>query len=116
MPRGIPAGSLSERVTVQIVTRRKDAGNAGDPTETWDDLFTDWAAFKPISGSDQFRSGQRLTLETAIFTMRQRRDWTPDATQHRLVYRGKNWSIIYPAEIGPRVGWEITAEVRGEGS
>lgn len=116
MPRGIPAGELTERVTVELVTRSIPAGGAGDPRETWAPLFTTWAGFKPVSGSEQFRSGQRLTLETAIFTMRARSDWTPSATLHRIVYRGKNWSITYPAELGPRVGWELTAEVRGDGS
>jgi SPP1 family predicted phage head-tail adaptor len=113
MPRGLRAGELTERVVVQRLVSSTPAGGAGERVTTPEQLFTVWAKVAPVSGGEQFRSGQRLTLETAIFTVRQRSDWMPDAAVHQLVYRGKTWDITYVAETGPRVGWELTAEVRG---
>jgi SPP1 family predicted phage head-tail adaptor len=102
------AGAFDRRVTVQAVSV---AG--ADNTETPADLFTAWAKYDPVTGSEQFRTGQRLASETAIFTLRWRSDWTPAPGSHRIVYGGRTWDVRYVSEVGRHDAHELTCEVVG---
>lgn len=101
------AGRLDRRITIQAVTRSRDS--FGQASETWADLLTVWAAFKPVSASERFAAAQTIATQAATFSIRYRADLSLSPGGHRIRFDGKNWNITGYSEIGRREGWEIYA-------
>ncbi|QTC88185.1 phage head closure protein [Brevundimonas pondensis] len=107
------AGRLDRRIVLQRATITRDEFNA--EVETWADLATVWASYRPVSDGERFRAGERAAEISARFQIRYSsivKDVTP---KDRLVFDGRAYAITHVKEIGRREGIELTAVGRGDG-
>jgi len=104
----IRAGDLDRRITIQAATETQTA--SGFPAKTWADVATVWCRRLDVGARERFEAGQDLAERVAKFTIR----WRPGVTtKQRLVEPdGTIWGIDGLAEIGRRVGIEITASIQ----
>lgn len=89
MTRGLFAGALDQRVTIQLGLATRDGdGGAGDLA--WQDVATVWAAVEDVAGTEGAAQGA-LTSATR---RRVRLRWLAWLTnRHRLVWRGRVLAI-----------------------
>jgi SPP1 family predicted phage head-tail adaptor len=92
-------GRLDRQIVIQRKTTTKDS--EGGPVETWADLRTIWAGKEDRGGSKAFLAGAYRPETDSVFTIR----YTENLTEaDRIVYRGKNYSIISIGEIDRKGG------------
>lgn len=100
------AGRLDRRITLQVVTRARDA--SGSWTESWANVATDpvvWAGKRDTLGSERVQSGAETSTADAVFVLRWRNDIT---TSHRVLEGALAWDVVALAELGRRDGLELT--------
>jgi len=100
------AGNLRHRVT--ILQKTTDIDTDGYPVEEWVAVATVWAAVEPISGREYFQAAAVQAENQTRFTMRYRKDVTPDM---RLQYDGQDYEIKAILDLG---GWRRWLEIMGE--
>jgi SPP1 family predicted phage head-tail adaptor len=66
------AGQLDQRITLRRRTAGVDA--LGQPSTTWANLVTVWAAARPQRGREFFAAGQQQAEGGVTFTIRHRAD------------------------------------------
>jgi len=101
------AGSLDRRVTLLRRSTVEDDFNAD--AETWSELATVWASFKPVSDVERVQAQAVGAVATARFQIRwstQVRDLSP---KDRLLFEGRTYGVSAVKPLGRRTGLEITA-------
>lgn len=73
-PTGLPAGSLSTRVSLQRKTSGKDA--LGQPIDTWTEYAKVWGNVLQLSGRETVSSGTTVGTVQASIRIRYRTDVT----------------------------------------
>jgi SPP1 family predicted phage head-tail adaptor len=81
-------GELNRRVTIQQRATGKDAD--GQPSETWQDLLSCWAAIRPLGGRELLLAKSVQAESTHEVTMRYR---TTVTAGMRIVYEGRIFNI-----------------------
>lgn len=100
-------GKLRHRVA--ILKKTTGADPDGYPMETWDTFATVWAAVEPIAGREHFQAAAVQAQHQVRFTMRYRKDITPDM---RLQYDGQDYEIKAILDLGGRGAWlQVMGEV-----
>jgi len=102
-------GKLNRKITLQ--KPEKDVAASGEAIVTFVSVGEVWADVKPLSGKELYSSSQRLAQATDEFTIRFRKDLTPE---FRIQYQGQDFNILTVIEIGMRDGLKIVAESRAE--
>lgn len=106
------AGKLDRRITVRRAVVTQNAYN--EDVETWSDLFTVWASYKPVSDAEQVKAAAVGASITARFQIR----WSAQAVSitplDQLSFEGRAFNITGVKEIGRREGLEISAVARAE--
>ena len=101
------AGLLDRQITIEEATTAQDS--YGQPLETWTTFAVVWAAKVDIKARERFTANQPLAEETTRFRIRYLDNLTP---QMRVRHDGKVYDIQGIAELGRRVGLEITARAQ----
>ena len=100
-------GKLRHRVV--ILEKQTSVDPDGYPTENWVNVATVWASVEPIAGREYFRAAAVQAQHQVRFTMRYRKDITPDM---RLVYDGQEYEIKAILDLGGRRSWlQVMGEV-----
>ena len=103
------SGPLDRVITVQSLADGADA--IGGRTETWTDIDTVRANYRPTTGDELHSSRQETAIREAIFRIRWRSDMI--STKNRIQYDGYNWDIEHVNEIGRHRFLDIRAKVIG---
>jgi SPP1 family predicted phage head-tail adaptor len=69
------AGELRNKITIQQQTQ--SLATSGQPTDTWTDFATVWAAINPVGGGETWRAQQSNPLLTHEIKIRWMRGLTP---------------------------------------
>ena len=96
-------------ITIEEFTSVQDA--FGQETETWTEFATVWAEKVDIKARERFAAAQDIAEETTRFRLRYLLGVSP---KMRIVDDGKTYDIEGIAELGRRVGMEITATARAD--
>jgi head-tail adaptor len=101
------AGDLNRKITVK---RRAQIGTSStnEPTFEWQTFKTVAANAKFLRAGERLESGQKFAAKAMVFKTR----WMALEPTDIIVFDGSNFDITGIAEIGRRVGLEITAEWR----
>lgn len=103
------ASDLDRRVTLLFETTVRTATGAARPSAATQVAGVP-AAFRPVGGSEQIRSGEITATFDARFIMRWRRDLKP---QDQILFDGVTYDVIsMPIEIGRRDFIEVLAKAR----
>lgn len=97
------AGRLDRRIRIEqrTVTRAED----GSEVSTWTLFAVVWAQALPSRGNERHAAG----AEQADRDMRFRIRWRPGVSAAmRVVHEGTEWDIVAVAELGRRVGMELS--------
>src|SRR5580765_4727026 len=101
------AGRMDRRVTLQALTRVRDASGSWD--DVWSDMGEVWAGKRDTLGSERVISGAETATADSVFVIRWRDDMT---TQHRVVETsGAALDVIAIAELGRRDALELTCRL-----
>ena len=103
------AGKLDRWITIEEFSAVQDA--FGQETETWTEFATVWPEKVDVKARERFTAQQEIADETTRFRMRWLTGITP---KMRIVHDGKTYDIEGIAELGRRVGMEITATARAD--
>lgn len=104
------AGALDRRITLK--SRSESQTSLGGPTESFSEIATVWARWKPAPGSQSFGASQRVDTAAGFFEIRHRAD--VDALAE-VEFDSKRYEVIgEPEEIGRRVGLRINVRRRVE--
>lgn len=105
---------LDRRLTLQRFTSTQDPGS-GENVETWSDLATVWANYKPVSDGEKMQAGEVSATLSARFTIRYDSAWADLSALDRVVFEGRTFDVWGCKEVdGRRQFLEITAAVRSE--
>lgn len=105
----VRAGDLRHRVAILQKQINTDTDADGYPTEEWVAVTTVWAEVKPIAGQEYFAAAAVQAEHQVRFTMRYRKDITPDM---RLQYDGQEYEIKAILDLGGRRTWlQVMGEV-----
>lgn len=105
----IDPGAMNDRITLQraAITEGSDSTF---PAESFTDLATVWAKFRPTGGRE-FREGSVATAEErATFSILYREDLDE---ADRLIFAGRIWNIVSVARVGWKEGLDINASSTG---
>jgi len=105
--KGSYVGNMDRRITLQSRTASTDGWGGQD--ESWGDIATVWAAYKPAPMTGLAltnMSEQPQFIEKATFIIRFRNDVTTDM---RISYNGAYWKVIGMAEMGRKDRLQIAA-------
>lgn len=94
----------------------QDTAGSGDVSQTWRTLDTIWANVRQPSGSEVFRSEQRVAKVDAIFNIRFREDVSPTQS-FRIVHEGRWYdltAVLAPLGAPRRTELDIYAFARAE--
>ena len=98
------AGDLRERISIQ---HRSITVRSGITTEKWETLCTVWAKAEPLSGREYFQAAAVNRENSIRFTIRYRKDVTPEMT---LRWQGADYAIESVLSPGGRnIALEILA-------
>lgn len=86
---GIAIGKLKERIEIYSATQVRD--EYGQSVPTYSLLYTRWASYKGLSGSEGFESDEKTAKRYAEFIIRVL-DTTIDETM-RIVFNGQTFNI-----------------------
>ena len=100
--------------TIRLERATKVQDEYGEEIETWAELATVSAAFKPVSDGERMAAKEVSAELTARFQIRFDSAWSDLNAQDRLVFDGDTYSISGVKQIGRREGLEITAAVRND--
>lgn len=103
------AGKLDRVITLQSVVDAQDA--IGGTTETWTDIDTVRANYRPTTGDELHSSRQETRIREAVFRIRWRSDLL--STKFRISYDALIWDIEQVDEIGRQRFLDIRAKVIG---
>lgn len=105
---------LDRRLTLQRFTSTQDPGS-GENVETWSDLATVWANYKPVSDGEKMQAGEVSATLSARFTIRYDSAWSDLSALDRVVFEGRTFDVWGCKEVGVRRQFlEITAAARSE--
>lgn len=105
---------LDRRITLQRFTATQDPGS-GENVETWSDLATVWAAYKPVSDGEKMQAGEVSATLSARFTIRYDSAWADLSALDRVMFEGRTFDIFGTKEVdGRRQFLEITTSARSE--
>ena len=105
---------LDRRLTLQRFTSTQDPGS-GENIQTWGDIATDWANYKPVSDAEKMQAGEVSATLSARFTIRYDSAWANLSPVDRVVFEGRTFDIVGCKEVsGRRQFLEITAAARSE--
>ena len=82
------AGTLKHRISIQQKIQTSD--DMGGYTETWEDLYSVWAAIWPLSGKEYLASGRKEGEVTHRIRIRYRDGILPS---HRVKYGSRIFDI-----------------------
>lgn len=82
------AGQLTELITIRHRSGGQDA--AGQPSEAWADLATEWASMRGLSGLETIKAGAEASGAKASFRIRWRTGYT---TAMRVLHAGVEYEI-----------------------
>lgn len=99
-------GKLRHRIA--ILQKQTGTDPDGYPMEEWISIFSIWAEVKPIAGREYFTAAAVQAQHQVRFTMRYRKDITPDM---RIRYDGQGYEIKAILDLGGRRTW---LQVMGE--
>lgn len=99
------AGALDREITIEVAAESVSA--AGETVQVWSTFAECWAAVKPLSATERFKSDARHSARVSVFTIRY---VSGVLRTMRIVYEGLNWRILGIAEVNRREGLDITAE------
>lgn len=100
------AGKRDREIVIQAATETLNA--AGEVQRSWATFAECWAKVTPMSAGERFRSAAKHSARVSVFGVLYVPGVSPTM---RIVYEGLNWRILGIAEVGRRVGLDITAEV-----
>lgn len=100
------AGALDREITIEVATETVNA--AGEVAQAWATFAECWAAVKPMTASERYKSDARHSARVSVFSVRYVAGVLPTM---RIVYEGLNWRILGIAEVNRNEGLDITAEV-----
>ena len=103
------AGKMERWITIEEFTAVQDA--YGQETETWTEFATVWAEKIDIKARERFAAQQDIAEQTTRFRLRWLMGITP---KMRIISENKTYDIGGIAELGRRVGMEITATARAD--
>lgn len=108
------SAKLDRRLTLQRFTSSQDPGS-GENIETWSDLATVWANYKPVSDGEKMQAGEVSATLAARFTIRYDSAWADLSAVDRVVFEGRTFDIFGTKEVdGRRQFLEITTSARSE--
>lgn len=97
------------RHKVSILQKTIGTDPDGYSTEAWAPVTAVWAEVKPIAGREYFQAAAVQAEHQVRFTMRYRKDITPDM---RLQYDGQDYEIKAILDLGGRRTWlQVIGEV-----
>lgn len=107
------SGTLDRRITIQRNTPTQNA--IGEPIDSWADLVTVWAAFKPSGARESYSSeSQQLdAIATVRFLLRWRADVTITA-KDRVSWDGETYNIHGVQQIGRHDGLELICSAKAD--
>lgn len=107
----VNAGELKERI--RIVERSGERDSDGyevrrDDPAYWKDVHSCWARFSQPSGTETIRAGADFAVEKGRFLIR----WTKKSIHRKMfvLFRGREWEIVYINDYGGRKYMEIWCE------
>lgn len=104
------ASSLDRRIAVERATEGA-ANGFGEPSVTWSEIATLWAAREDVSDAEKVAAGQRDTARLSRFVVRSSADTRAITSADRLVHDGATWEIkgVKETRDGRQRFLEITA-------
>lgn len=102
------AGDLNRSI---VIKRRVQIGTtpSNEPIFEWQPVRKMAANVRPMKADERFDGSQVFAWSTVVFKIR----WIPDLVQTDvIVFDGRNYNVSGIAEIGRRVGLEVTATWR----
>lgn len=100
------AGLLDRKITLQ--TQTETLNSFREVVKTWTDLVTVRAQVTPMRGNEIYKADRPVSLKTTKFVIRYRTDLDEEV---RIKYKNEYYNVVHIAEIGRRVGLELTAEL-----
>lgn len=98
-------GRLDRKIKIQAPTESRDAG--GGVVQTFSDVAEVWAEVRPVTSSERFATEAIHSARASVFRVHFINDLS---SKCRILYDGLVFEIKGIAEIGRRVGLEITGE------
>ena len=102
---GVSIGKLRERIEIYSLTSTKDA--YGQSVPTYSLLYTRWASYKSLNGSEGFESNEKTARRYAEFVIRVL-DTTINETM-RIVFRSQTFNITSIGEDEYKEYYKIVA-------
>ena len=88
----VSVGSMKDQISIQLNTPVGDG--QGGSTPTWSTIASEWVKVTQLSYSRALIDAQVMFNVAYQFDMRERGDtYTLDASIHRIVYEGENYTI-----------------------
>lgn len=106
--RVVSIGSMDRRITIQKLFQGVGS-TYGEPTETWVDWSTCWAAVEELTGRELAEARQISAEITTKFTIRWVDRLSPTM---RIVYSGQTFDIHHIAELGRKEYWAVYGKAR----
>lgn len=109
------AGELDRRIRIEVADTTQDV-QSGELSLSWRLLAEIWANVRQPSGSEVFRSEQRVAKVDTIFNVRYREDVSATET-FRILYEGRAYDItavLAPLGATRRTKLDIYAFARAE--
>lgn len=107
----VNAGELKERIRIVERNTERDADGyevRRDDPAYWKDVHTCWARFSQPTGTETVRAGADFAVEKGRFLIR----WTKKRIHRKMfvLFRGREWEIVYINDYGSRKYMEIWCE------
>lgn len=102
------AGELRNRVTIQSVAKTADGG--GGYADVWSDVYSAWAAIKPVNGLERIQAMQMETPVTHHIMMRYDSRLT---TAHRIKFGSRYFNVNQVINVAERGEWLDVVAIEG---
>lgn len=109
------SGKRDRQIRIETADTTQDV-QSGEPSLSWRLLVQVWANVRQPTGSEVFRSEQRVAKVDTIFNVRFRQDVSP-TEMFRIVYEGRAYDItavLPPLNAPRRTELDIYAFARAE--
>ena len=104
--------NLDRRIAIERATT--GASNAfNEPSETWAELCSEWAAKKDVSDNEKVTAGQEYSALMSRFVVRSNANTRTVTTEDRISYDGI-WDVRGVKELDRNRFIEITAQRRSD--
>ncbi|NIM21851.1 MAG: phage head closure protein [Candidatus Latescibacteria bacterium] len=99
------SGLFDREITIEVNTPTRDA--IGGTVDSWATFQSVWAQVIPVKGEEILKFSREVSGEVNRFTFHY---VAGVLNEHRIVYEGENWNILFIREIRRREALEVTAE------